>query len=100
MRLDRSGFCVSLAIDNTHFERSAQGLDQNVGDLGFHRDLWAWPRHLAQRGKDRLRIGFGPQRITWRERSEETTSELQSLMRISYAVFCLNTIIIHSILVT
>src|SRR3546814_9973534 len=30
----------------------------------------------------RLRIGFGP-------RSEEHTSELQSLMRISYAVFCL-----------
>src|SRR3546814_8740019 len=25
----------------------------------------------------------------WRERSEEHTSELQSLMRISYAVFCL-----------
>src|SRR3546814_5861278 len=29
--------------------------------------------------------------ITWRRsRSEEHTSELQSLMRISYAVFCLN----------
>src|SRR3546814_445800 len=27
----------------------------------------------------------------WRNRSEEHTSELQSLMRISYAVFCLNT---------
>src|SRR3546814_5880632 len=27
---------------------------------------------------------------TWAERSEEHTSELQSLMRISYAVFCLN----------
>src|SRR3546814_7104221 len=26
----------------------------------------------------------------WRHRSEEHTSELQSLMRISYAVFCLN----------
>src|SRR3546814_8193180 len=26
----------------------------------------------------------------WRKRSEEHTSELQSLMRISYAVFCLN----------
>src|SRR3546814_4704260 len=25
----------------------------------------------------------------WQERSEENTSELQSLMRISYAVFCL-----------
>src|SRR3546814_15864383 len=29
------------------------------------------------------------QRIPARERSEEHTSELQSLMRISYAVFCL-----------
>src|SRR3546814_1190167 len=29
------------------------------------------------------------QHIDWRTRSEEQTSELQSLMRISYAVFCL-----------
>src|SRR3546814_2234369 len=28
-------------------------------------------------------------RISWLSRSEEHTSELQSLMRISYAVFCL-----------
>src|SRR3546814_4718725 len=28
-------------------------------------------------------------RVVWRGRSEEHTSELQSLMRISYAVFCL-----------
>src|SRR3546814_3316785 len=28
-------------------------------------------------------------RARWRQRSEEHTSELQSLMRISYAVFCL-----------
>src|SRR3546814_9786321 len=31
-----------------------------------------------------------PYRIRHPERSEEHTSELQSLMRISYAVFCLN----------
>src|SRR3546814_9959726 len=30
-------------------------------------------------------------------RSEEHTSELQSLMRISYAVFCLNNKILHTI---
>src|SRR3546814_2484742 len=30
-----------------------------------------------------------PQFLRWAERSEEHTSELQSLMRISYAVFCL-----------
>src|SRR3546814_8607950 len=29
-------------------------------------------------------------RWDWKGRSEENTSELQSLMRISYAVFCLN----------
>src|SRR3546814_7113595 len=35
----------------------------------------------------------GGDRVTWIEadRSEEHTSELQSLMRISYAVFCLKT---------
>src|SRR3546814_6826701 len=34
---------------------------------------------------------WSPRRSTpcWRRRSEEHTSELQSLMRISYAVFCL-----------
>src|SRR3546814_6294412 len=32
---------------------------------------------------------FGPGPLTW-VRSDEHTSELQSLMRISYAVFCLN----------
>src|SRR3546814_3728261 len=38
-------------------------------------------RHTAKRVFDRLRDECG--------RSEEHTSELQSLMRISYAVFCL-----------
>src|SRR3546814_7684208 len=34
--------------------------------------------------------GWPPQSwLTFRQRSEEHTSELQSLMRISYAVFCL-----------
>src|SRR3546814_3367956 len=34
-----------------------------------------------------VRMGWGDR--AWMERSEEHTSELQSLMRISYAVFCL-----------
>src|SRR3546814_7084905 len=33
--------------------------------------------------------GEGGSECAWRPRSEEHTSELQSLMRISYAVFCL-----------
>src|SRR3546814_15510479 len=40
---------------------------------------------LVVRGSDPVRFG-----LIWM-RSEEHTSELQSLMRISYAVFCLNT---------
>src|SRR3546814_3091213 len=39
---------------------------------------------LNQRGTDQYGILY-----TARDRSEEHTSELQSLMRISYAVFCL-----------
>src|SRR3546814_4492818 len=36
-----------------------------------------------------VRIGMGPTpMLYYAERSEEHTSELQSLMRISYAVFC------------
>src|SRR3546814_4418225 len=38
--------------------------------------------------KPAARSGSGSDRSRWR-RSEEHTSELQSLMRISYAVFCL-----------
>src|SRR3546814_3526108 len=42
---------------------------------------------VGGRGADRKAI-FG-HRFAARDRSEEHTSELQSLMRISYAVFCL-----------
>src|SRR3546814_4179243 len=34
-------------------------------------------------------VGYGPANTMGNNRSEEHTSELQSLMRISYAVFCL-----------
>src|SRR3546814_8184901 len=43
------------------------------------------PQATGGPGKNRSRGG----RRWWLKRSEEHTSELQSLMRISYAVFCL-----------
>src|SRR3546814_21027265 len=43
-------------------------------------------RRLAQERPDML---FNPDVAALKQRSEEHTSELQSLMRISYAVFCL-----------
>src|SRR3546814_5958875 len=53
---------------------------------------------LCPGGCVELRVHLSPQFL--RVRSEEHTSELQSLMRISYAVFCLkkkNNIINHTI---
>src|SRR3546814_5410829 len=40
-------------------------------------------------GHQMLGIAVGAKTIKMHQRSEEHTSELQSLMRISYAVFCL-----------
>src|SRR3546814_6983892 len=60
----------------TFLVRSVHGGDITVVDA--HSD-----RSFARHAHDTFGIGL----IT--ERSEEHTSELQSLMRISYAVFCL-----------
>src|SRR3546814_9426449 len=79
----------------------------NFRDLEPHRDLRdALLRRLLQAAVDDPRPGTPHEQVQaemarrrvepraaparWRrERSEEHTSELQSLMRISYAVFCL-----------
>src|SRR3546814_2325821 len=60
------------------------------------RQLPAGVPHLRGSGADRARRAFGNQEALADDlgrgcsgRSEEHTSELQSLMRISYAVFCL-----------
>src|SRR3546814_7985164 len=47
-------------------------------------DVLAKARQAKEAGASRLCMG-----AAWRPRSEEHTSELKSLMRISYAVFCL-----------
>src|SRR3546814_7865811 len=52
----------------------------------FHRSR---KRLQASFGWREARAGFGPGQGRGPDRSEEHTSELQSLMRISYAVFCL-----------
>src|SRR3546814_6564060 len=62
--------------------------DDDLGERGirqFGRDIEHEARRaLADIGGDNLRLG-----LLADPRSEEHTSELQSLMRISYAVFCL-----------
>src|SRR3546814_6670461 len=53
---------------------------------GGHRQWWRTGAQTSKRGHDQRGT-----KVRWRgrDRSEEHTSELQSLMRISYAVFCL-----------
>src|SRR3546814_3641747 len=59
----------------------------NVAPFAFANDDAARVETAQRKGKRRDRIlVFGRQKAV---RSEEHTSELQSLMRISYAVFCL-----------
>src|SRR3546814_2021622 len=53
-------------------------------------DLGVTPGRPVVLGEDHLRLA-APHGQRLVERSEEHTSELQSLMRISYAVFCLKT---------
>src|SRR3546814_1665718 len=65
-----------------------QGLGNGKLDGGCGRSA-RWPsekRFRDARGKEALRPEFADDVS---KRSEEHTSELQSLMRISYAVFCL-----------
>src|SRR3546814_7781000 len=108
---------VALRIDANHHALHAERVGQ-LADQGRPLERGRVDRHLvgaglqhapcrrhvadtagnAERDVDRARHALDPGRIDAApvragtdvvERSEEHTSELQSLMRISYAVFCL-----------
>src|SRR3546814_10055539 len=91
--------CRAKAIDDRVLE--FQSREMRVGDTrratgDFDRETAAGREHVRpldglRRLVDRLCIAEleGLQRQQHAARSEEHTSELQSLMRISYAVFCL-----------
>src|SRR3546814_4779346 len=73
-RSDRQGYPPSRWVgDPVRFQR--RGADQQERGADRHPYLWSGGSRAA--------------RSQSYERSEEHTSELQSLMRISYAVFCL-----------
>src|SRR3546814_10709857 len=71
------------AAEHTHLVDGVEAL-RAAGDL-HHRECPAlrWPYRADRKGNP---VDL---RLHHRARSEEHTSELQSLMRISYAVFCL-----------
>src|SRR3546814_3179612 len=81
-------------VDRQGLRRLVRKLRQSHGRGRFVRNQqWSDRRraHSAERGLRRAYLA---------DRSEEHTSELQSLMRISYAVFCLKKKIHHITLTT
>src|SRR3546814_9761015 len=81
-RPPRSTRTDTLFPDTTLF-RSAPVVDHGQA-------LWTRPPQRREKSKHRRQYFPTPHSIRpSRKRSEEHTSELQSLMRISYAVFCL-----------
>src|SRR3546814_6237030 len=88
-RPPRSTRTDTLFPDTTLFRSLPPRRDRNPDHRTFglrsrlrvHSPIW-----LSQR---RIALGFCARDDARQRRSEEHTSELQSLMRISYAVFCL-----------
>src|SRR3546814_8062720 len=79
------------ASDGPTRERALERIRQSVDRTArLVRQLLEWSRHDVDRAPSGGSAMLGPAaQIVREERSEEHTSELQSLMRISYAVFCL-----------
>src|SRR3546814_9311792 len=73
-------------------QRFTQGDFQNAAFLGMNMQLWfirmMQPAAMFLRTVE-SKVSPANQHFRCSSRSEEHTSELQSLMRISYAVFCL-----------
>src|SRR3546814_6559380 len=88
---------VALALAGTgdlhELRPRAHVLDGGAADVAHRRAQAAGElvHHAAQRAAVRHAAfdAFGHELVGVAARSEEHTSELQSLMRISYAVFCL-----------
>src|SRR3546814_4121257 len=82
----RFALAPTLSIDFTEdTSLTLQAYLQHDPDGGYHGGMPA-DGTLHQRNGKRISENF----FEGEPRSEEHTSELQSLMRISYAVFCLN----------
>src|SRR3546814_10296393 len=77
--------CCGRRGSRTH-DRHEDLLTVGHGSREIHGGSLGLRSEPARRGHRIHRPRIGGQRV---ERSEEHTSELQSLMRISYAVFCL-----------
>src|SRR3546814_10562234 len=76
--------CARVSAQPCRLSRSARSARLSRRILDHHERVGKGPRSTRRSRGDRPHA-----RPCAHERSEEHTSELQSLMRISYAVFCL-----------
>src|SRR3546814_2321747 len=86
---DQSGGLVNrgyLTMPLSFYRRGCRRLHRHIAHVALHGRCW---RCLVGLRRDRRLSLFAACGSQGGERSEEHTSELQSLMRISYAVFCL-----------
>src|SRR3546814_5652288 len=89
------GNCASSLVQGIHYY--ANGANDLAGlshwEMGGYRPadiqvVSAWDIDRRKVGRDVAEAIFAPPNCTARFRSEEHTSERQSLMRLAYAVFC------------
>src|SRR3546814_6079058 len=80
------GVCAHWRYKGTDVNSGSDHYEEKIAWL---RQVLEWHEELGDIGglADQLRVDIEPDRVY--VRSEEHTSELKSLMRISYAVFCL-----------
>src|SRR3546814_6562291 len=82
---------LGVALERQRTEAMLRRNEQLLQQALAHQDVLV--KEISHRIKNSLAIVAGLLHLQARasDRSEEHTSELQSLMRISYAVFCLKT---------
>src|SRR3546814_4281309 len=85
---DSSLFEINPVLKTSDDKIMAVDAKVNLDDNAlFRHPEYAAMRDLAE--EDPTEVEAGKSNLNYVKRSEEHTSELQSLMRISYAVFCL-----------
>src|SRR3546814_7142873 len=70
-------------------ETILRGFGKVGNDFPINETYALFPQDIEQRAYDPEKAAFHFKKSGYSGRSDEHTSELQSLMRISYAVFCL-----------
>src|SRR3546814_1509396 len=91
LRIDSTKTQLEALVEIYRMMRPGEPPTKDAAQNLFHNLFFTFERYdLSTVGRMKFNRRIGRKEVTG-ARSEEHTSELQSLMRISYAVFCLKT---------